>query len=98
MVNLSAYQFADLPVFLYLLTQVSPPESVTCIIQLLIEHFYLIIFVHFYINIYRCNKKLVLDFEIFIIRHSMITDYIKWNKKQISNTHNQGYRHTYDYT
>ena len=52
MVNLSAYQFADLPVFLYLLTQVSPPESVTCIIQLLIEHFYLIIFVHFYINIY----------------------------------------------
>lgn len=52
MVNLSAYQFADLPVFLYLLTQVSPPESVTCIIQLLIEHFYLIIFVHVYINIY----------------------------------------------
>ena len=52
MVNLSAYQFADLPVFLYLLTQVSAPESVTCIIQLLIEHFYLIIFVHVYINIY----------------------------------------------
>lgn len=43
---------ADLPVFLYLLTQVSPLESVTCIIQLLIEHFYLIIFVHVYINIY----------------------------------------------
>ena len=52
MVNLSAFQIADLPVFLYLLTQVSPPESVTCIIQLLIEHFYLIIFVHVYINIY----------------------------------------------
>ena len=57
MVNLSAYQFADLPVFLYLLTQVSPPESVTCIIQLLIEHFYLIIFVHVYINIYNSPQS-----------------------------------------
>ena len=42
---------ADLPVFLYLLTQVSPPESVTCIIQLLIEYFYLIIFVHVYMGL-----------------------------------------------